>query len=186
MKLNYFLSLFIILQISFAGCIENKVQPSINQSVKEKELPSQESWNSKVFFTDSGKTKAVLISGHLRMFSIARETLLDSNIRVNFFDPSEVQTTTLTSKNGRVDDITQNLYARDSVVVVNDSGVTITTEELMWRNKDRKIVSDKFVTILSPNEKIEGYGFESDQSLRNYVIYKITYIANRSNFNSSK
>jgi hypothetical protein len=64
-------------------------------------------------------------------------------------------------------------------VVVNDSGVTITTSELMWRNKDRKIVSDKFVTILSPKEKIQGYGFESDQSLRNYVIYNITYISRR-------
>jgi hypothetical protein len=49
----------------------------------------------------------------------------------------------------------------------------------MWRNKDRKIVSDKFVTILSPKEKIQGYGFESDQSLRNYIIYNITYISKR-------
>ena len=75
---------------------------------------------------------------------------------------------------GKVDDATQNLWARDSVVVVNDSGVTITTSELMWRNKDRKIVSDKFVTILSPKEKIQGYGFESDQNLKNYRIFKAT------------
>jgi len=49
---------------------------------------------------------------------------------------------------------------------------------LKWRDKDRKIVSDKFVTIDSPDEHIEGYGFESDQHLRNYVIYNITYITN--------
>lgn len=47
---------------------------------------------------------------------------------------------------------------------------------MMWRNKDRKIVSDKFVTVISPNETIQGYGFESDQSLQNYVIYNITYV----------
>lgn len=46
----------------------------------------------------------------------------------------------------------------------------------MWRNKDQKIISDKFVTIISPKEKIQGYGFESDQSLRNYTIYNITYV----------
>jgi hypothetical protein len=54
--------------------------------------------------------------------------------------------------------------------------VVITTEEMMWRNLDKKIVSDKFVRIESPKEIIEGYGFESDQQLRNYVIYNITYI----------
>ena len=39
-----------------------------------------------------------------------------------------------------------------------------------------KIISDKFVTVISPTEKIQGYGFESDQSLKNYVIYNITYV----------
>jgi hypothetical protein len=61
-------------------------------------------------------------------------------------------------------------------VAVNDSGIVITSDEMMWRNRDRKIVSDKYVTIVSPKEKIEGYGFESDQNLRNYIIYNITYI----------
>jgi hypothetical protein len=63
--------------------------------------------------------------------------------------------------------------------VVNDSGTTITTQELMWRNKDKKIVSDKFVRIVSKQEQIEGYGFESDQSLRKYVIYRMTYVTRR-------
>jgi len=181
-----FLALLATVSIIYTGCSEDKVKLEVNSSFKNKEMPAQESWNSSVYFTDSGKTKAILISGHLRMFTVSRETLLDSNIRVNFFNPFEVQTTTLTAKRGRVDDITQNLYAIDSVVVVNDSGVTVTTQELMWRNKDRKIVSDKFVTIVSPYEKIEGIGFESDQSLRNYVIYKITYITSRDNLNNSK
>ena len=68
------------------------------------------------------------------------------------------------------------MYAIDSVVAVNDSGIVVKTNELEWRNRDKKIVSDKFVTIDSPSEHIEGYGFESDQHLRNYVIYNITYI----------
>jgi LPS export ABC transporter protein LptC len=121
----------------------------------------------------------VLFARHIRVYYDTQETLLDTSLKVDFYDDFQIKTSTLTSKRGRVDDATQNLFARDSVVVVNDSGVTITTSELMWRNKDRKIVSDKFVTILSPKEKIQGYGFESDQSLRNYVIYNITYISRR-------
>ncbi len=104
---------------------------------------------------------------------------MDDNLKVDFYNDLEKKTTTLTAKRGKVDDATKNLWAIDDVVAVNDSGVSLKTEELMWRNSDQKIISDKFVTILTPKEKIEGYGFESDQHLRNYVIYNITYVTRR-------
>jgi LPS export ABC transporter protein LptC len=170
---------FLIFVVLLFGCSDEKVKPSINAALKVEEMPAQESWNAKVIFTDSGKTQAVLYTGHLRMFSEARETLLDSSVKVEFFNEFGSVATTLTSKRGRVDDILQNLYAIDSVVAVSDSGVTLLTQELMWRNEDRKIVSNKFVTILTKAEKIEGYGFESDQGLSNYVIYNVTYVTRR-------
>lgn len=169
-----YLLLILSIIFLFQFCSTKRVKPSVDTNLNIEELPSQESWNSVVTFTDSGKTKAVLWAGHLRKYNEKRETLLDQNIKVDFYDQKEVHTTTLTSKNGRVDESTNNLFAKDSVVVYSDS-VTIKTEEMMWRNKDRKIVSDKFVKVISPKEVIEGYGFESDQSLKNYIIYNITY-----------
>ena len=174
-----FAAVLFILALIISACSEEKVKPTIDTSVKGSELPSQESWNSTVFFSDSGKTKAVLKAGHLRVYENSNETILDSNITVDFYNDLEQITTTLTAKRGKVNDATEDLYAYDSVVVVSDSGTTLKTDELMWRNKDRKIVSDKFVTILSPKEKIQGFGFESDQHLRNYVIYNITYVTRR-------
>ncbi len=174
-----FAAALFVLALIISACSEEKVKPSIDTSVKGSELPSQESWNSTVFFSDSGKTRAVLKTGHLRVYEDSKETILDSNISVDFYNDLEEITTTLTAKRGKVNDATEDLYAYDSVVVVSDSGTTLKTDELMWRNKDRKIVSDKFVTILSPKEKIQGFGFESDQHLRNYVIYNITYVTRR-------
>ncbi|MCK7524563.1 MAG: hypothetical protein MZV64_46570 [Ignavibacteriales bacterium] len=60
-------------------------------------------------------------AGHLRKFDDKRETFLDKNIKVDFYDQKEVHTTTLTSIKGRVDEATNNLYAIDSVVVFSDS-----------------------------------------------------------------
>lgn len=175
--MKYYLLLIFIISLLIVSCGEEKVKPRIDANIKGEELPAQESWNSKVVFSDSGRIKAVLYTGHLRVFTQSQQTLLDSGLKVDFYNEEQFKTTTLTSLRGKVEDATQNLYAIDSVVAVNDSDqVTITTDELMWRNKDRKIVSDKFVTIVSPKEKIQGYGFESDQSLRNYVIRDITYI----------
>jgi LPS export ABC transporter protein LptC len=174
MKLLIFLPI-ILLSI---GCDSKEVKPHVDSTISGGELPAQESWNSTVFFTDSGKTRAILYTGHLQVFNMKKETLLDEGLKVEFFNNQEQKTTTLTSKRGRVDEKTNDLYAIDSVVAVNDSGIVVKTDELKWRNKDQKIVSDKFVTIDSPQEHIEGYGFESDQHLRNYVIYNITYITN--------
>ena len=174
--MKYFL---LIIPLFFVACSKEKVKPPIVSTFEGKELPSQESWNSTIFFTDSGKTKAILTTGHLRVYEKSNETLLDSGLKVDFYNDLEQKTSTLTSKRGRVDDRTNNLYAMDSVVAVNDSGVVVRTDEMVWRDKDRKITSDKFVTITSPKEQIEGYGFESDQHLLNYVIYNITYITTR-------
>lgn len=166
----------ILFLLLILGCSKEEVKPHIDASVKGDDMPAQESWNSTVFFTDSGKTRAILYAGHLTVFPKTKETLLDDGMKVDFYDDNEVKTTTLTSKRGKVDENTNNLFAIDSVVAVNDSGIVIKTEEMMWRNKDQKILSDKFVTIETPNEMIEGFGFESDQHLENYVIYNITYV----------
>ena len=177
MKVTALLILFIVI-VSLISCNTEKVKPEVNNELLGENLPDQESWNSTVFFTDSGKTRAVLYAGHLRTFDKTHETLLDSNIKVDFYNMNEIKTTTLTAKRGRVDEKTNNLYAMDSVVTVNDSGVVIRTDKMMWNNKQKKILSEDFVTIVTPQERIEGYGFESDQNLRNYVIYNITYITN--------
>ena len=158
------------------NCTGKDVKPKVDSSFIVEELPAQESWNSTIFFTDSGKTQAILYAGHLQVFSNRKETILKDGVKVEFFNSLEQKTTTLTSKRGRVDEKTNDFFAIDSVVAVNDSGIVVSTDELQWRNNDKKIISDKFVTIDSPDEHIEGYGFESDQHLRNYVIYNITYI----------
>lgn len=168
--------LFIFIpMILFNHCTSERVKPAIDTSIKVGELPSQESWNSLITFSDSGHVKAIMNAGHLRVYEDSKETLLDENIKIDFYDENEIKTTTLTSIRGRVDDKTSNLWAIDSVVAVNDS-ITLKTDELMWRNEDKKIVSDKFVTIVTPKETIQGYGFESDQHLNNYVIYRITVV----------
>jgi LPS export ABC transporter protein LptC len=172
--MKYFL--LIVFPLFIIRCTGQDVKPHIDSSFIVEELPAQESWKSTVFFTDSGKTRAILNAGHLQVYTNRKETILDDGVKVDFFNAQQNKTTTLTSKRGRVDEATNDLFAIDSVVAVNDSGIVVMTDELKWRNIDKKIVSDKFVTIDSPDEHIEGYGFESDQHLRNYVIYNITYI----------
>ena len=66
------------------------------------------------------------------------------------------------------------MIAMGNVVVVSDSNnTTITTSLLKWNNDTRKLTSDRYVKIISPEQEIEGIGFESDETLKNYTIYKV-------------
>ena len=168
--------MFLVAFISFVSCSEEKVKPKIEESKIQGEIPIHESWNSKIVFSREGKLKAILYANHLKKYELQKITFLEG-VKVDFYNNAQKKTTTLTSKYGKVDDSTMDMYAIDSVVAVNDSGTVLKTSQLMWRNKDQKILTDKFVSIKSKEEIIEGYGFESDQHLNNYVIYNITYSA---------
>jgi len=168
--------LIIILAIMFIiSCSSEKLKPKIDESINSEELPDQESSKATITFTEEGKLKAILYSDNIKVLDNQSEKLLE-NMKIDFFDDNENRTSQLTSLYGRIDDETQDMYAIDSVVAVSDSGVVLTTDELIWKNKTKKIVSDKYVRIVNNEEIIEGYGFESDQNLQNYTIFDITYI----------
>ncbi|MCC6550966.1 MAG: LPS export ABC transporter periplasmic protein LptC [Ignavibacteriaceae bacterium] len=165
-----------LLFILLTGCDQEKIKPEVNTNLKPIDLPDQESWDSEVLLIDSSGLRAVITSGHIRVFYKNKETFFEKSLKVDFYNEQSIKTTTLTADRGRIDDETKDLYAYGNVVAVNDSGVVLKSDELIWRNGEQKIRTDKFVTITTRYESIQGYGFESDQYLRNYVIYKINYI----------
>ncbi len=165
--------LIIFSTIIFLGC-EEKIQPSVLQNLSSTNLPSQESWNTKITFTDSAKVKAILHAGHISTFDNSKTTQLDNNVRVDFYDPSGKHTSVLTALSGTIDENTNNLEAKGNVVFVSDDNVKVKTEKLLWNNQKQLVHSNEFVTITTPTEQLQGHGFESDQNLRNYRIFKVT------------
>ena len=157
----------------FAGC-EEKIRPSVLGGVSSASLPSQQSWNATVTFSDSGIVKAILKAGHISSYEGTRQTWLDNGVHVDFFDERGVHSSVLTSQLGKVDESTNNLEATGHVGVVSESGVVVETEKLFWDNNRQLIHSDEFVKITSPKENLQGHGFESDQNLKNYKIFKVT------------
>ncbi len=162
-----------LLTVAFSNCDE-KVKPAAMQINSAYELPDQESWNSSVTFSDSGMVRAILTATHIRMYEARRETFLDSGLTVDFYANTGAHASKLSSRRGRVDDATGNLEAFDDVLFVSDSGTVVRTDYLFWDQGQRKVRSDRFVTVTSPKEKLQGYGFEADQNLRNYVIYRVS------------
>ena len=151
------------------------MKPPVQRIAADEKIPDQESWNSKVVFSDSGYVRAELYANHIRMYRDRRETLLDSGIIVDFYDKGEQHTSRLLARRGRVDDDTKNLEAFEDVVFTSDSGTVVETDYIFWDNALKMVRGDRFVTITSPTERLQGYGFEADQGLKNYTVFgKVT------------
>ena len=162
-----------MIALAVIGC-EEKVKPSVLSGVSGMQLPSQESWNSTITFSDSGTVKAIVQAGHIYAYDNSTVTHLDSGVIVDFYDEVGLHTTTLTSRHAVVDEGTNNLEATGNVIVRSDSGTVVYTEKMFWDNKRQLIHSPEFVRIVSPKERLQGTGFESDHNLRNYRIFKVT------------
>jgi lipopolysaccharide export system protein LptC len=152
----------------------DKVKPPVKDITDSDEIPAQESWNSKIMFSDSGVVRATVYADHIRVYESQLVTLLDSNVLIDFYDRDGLHSSQLRADRGKVNDATKDLEAFDNIVFTSDSGTVVETDYLYWDHDSKKVRSDKFVEITSPKERLQGYGFEADQSLKNYVIRRIS------------
>jgi len=164
------LSLLLFLSI---GC-EEKIKPTVLPGALSESIPHQESWNSTVTLTDSGKIRAVIDAGYIRVYADMNYTLLSEGIRVRFFNDQGEHTSTLTANEGKVDDRSNDLEASGSVRVVSTDSTRLETSHLFWDNLKRLIHTQDHVRIISEKEKIQGRGLEADQHLQNYRIFHVT------------
>ncbi len=173
--MRFFILMCVVFCVLFMviGCGE-KIQPSVLSTMDSGSLPQQESWNSTIVVSDSGHVSAIILAGYIRVFEMSRQTQMSQGVRVRFFDKKGIQTSVLTSEEGSVDEATNNLEARKHVIVVSSDSSRMTTEQLFWNNQRALIHTPDFVEITTKKEKLQGRGFESDQSLKNYRIFRVT------------
>lgn len=163
------------LLVIFLNACEDKIKPAVLSEVDSKTLPQQESWNSTVTLTDSGRVKAVIRAGYIRVFEDPRRTLLSEGVVVDFYSDEGIRNSVLTSREGSVNDLTNDFEAWGDVVVVSqEDSSRLRTERLYWDNRRQLIHTPEFVSIVSPKEKIQGTGFEAEQNLNRYRIFRVS------------
>jgi LPS export ABC transporter protein LptC len=127
------------------------------------------------FYSDFGKVKAHLQAPVMNHVDDAKNpyTELPSGLHLTFFADSLKSQSELTAGYGISYDKSDQMIARNNVVVTNIYGERLESEELVWDQKTEKISSEKFVKITTRDEVIFGDGFESNDDLSNYKIKKI-------------
>src|SRR4030042_5734379 len=90
--------------LAVVGC-EEKLKPAV-AVVNQEQLPSHESWNSTVVFTDSARLEAVLWAGHIAVYATEQYTLFSDSVHIDFFNDLQQHTSPLTARRGGGNDTT--------------------------------------------------------------------------------
>jgi LPS export ABC transporter protein LptC len=175
-----------VLCFGLLSCEADEVKPDLLPVAITKEVPSQTSWNARLSFSTDGVVRGVLSARRVRVYESQRKTILDSNIKVDFFGADTKHTSVLTAAWAHINDASKDMTAFDSVKIRSDNSVLVETDSLVWFNQTRKVRSDAFVRITEKNGRITtGMGFESDQDLVNYHILRPVIVAPSSAFQNS-
>ncbi|GAB1429702.1 hypothetical protein MASR2M18_05340 [Ignavibacteria bacterium] len=167
--------IFLVLVTAFVGC-KNEAGDKKSVAV-EVDIPIHTIWDFSMTLMDSSRIKATISSARAIVNEKGQETTLDSAVKVEFMSVYSRRVGMLTSDSAKIDDRTRNMFAYGNVKVVSDStNVILTTPMLMWNNGKQLLFTTEKVHIVTPTEIIDGIGFESDQYLKNYKIFRVSGI----------
>lgn len=95
-------------------------------------------------------------------------------IKILFYNAAHDVESTLTAKHATAVENSHSMTARDSVVVVNNKGEVLNTDELIWDEEKKIIYSNSFVKISTADEIIYGTGMIANENFSDYTIKHIS------------
>jgi LPS export ABC transporter protein LptC len=165
--------LIVLSTFIFAGC-DNDLE-TINRVGSKNTLPVETGKNVFVNYTDSGFPRARIFAPLMERYATDDKnyTEMRGGITAYFFNRQHKVDSYLKSKYAIRYDRERKTVVRNDVVLVNNKGDTLNTEELTWNEVTQRINTDKYVRITTPDEIIMGDGLESNTEFTQYRIFKI-------------
>ncbi|HNT49569.1 MAG TPA: LPS export ABC transporter periplasmic protein LptC [Cyclobacteriaceae bacterium] len=136
----------------------------------EYEGPLSEAENVTMQYAEKDRVKVVLTAAKILEFENGDEEFPEG-ISIEFYDELGNKTSTLRANDAYFFKEENKWRGRGNVEVVNtQKEEQLNTEELFWKPADKKIFTDKFVTIKLQSEVLYGTGLEANEDLSKYQI----------------
>jgi LPS export ABC transporter protein LptC len=159
--------------LALVGAIacSQKKQPPVAAHSPLADSADQVMYGMRFVLTDKGLNRAMLQSDTAYFFDENTRIELEK-VHTTFFTTNGAKNALLTSERGRYNSRTNNMVARNNVVVVTEDGRRLTTPELTYNQQTNQISSDSPFVMTEPNRRLEGVGFRSDPDMKNIQILK--------------
>jgi len=137
------------------------------------EGPLREAENIEMYHTEKGLMKVLLKAKKINEFPNG-DSEFPEGIFIEFYDDFGKVKSTLRANSAFYNKIENKWRGVGNVEVINlEKKQQLNTEELFWTPADKKIFTDKFVTIKLETEILYGTGFDANQDLTNYHMKNI-------------
>jgi LPS export ABC transporter protein LptC len=136
----------------------------------EYEGPLSEAENVKMQYAEKDHVKVILTAAKILEFANGDQEFPEG-IFIEFYDELGNKTSTLRANDAYFFKQENKWRGRGNVEVINtQKQEQLNTEELFWTPTDKKIFTEKFVTIKLQSEVLYGTGFEAKEDLSDYRI----------------
>jgi len=158
-----------------SSCTHDVEQPS-NSRRTDSMVTREYAEKVTIEYTDSGFLKARIFSPLLVAVKQPTQPYMELNkgLKVDFYERDGNIQSYLTAEYGISYPDEKKIIVRNNVEILSVKGEMLNTEELKWDQKNRKIVTDKFVKITTPDQIITGKGLESDEAFSNWEILNVS------------
>lgn len=167
-------TLFVLL-VSTSACSNDK--PDFVKSFKDRSLvPAMYTDSVTTLISDSGKIRYRVLSEVWKVYDKMADPRWYFPKKVYFerFDDS-LRTESLVQSDTATYFTQRKLWElRKNVKLINRKGEKFETSLLYWDQRSRRIYSDSFIRIEKVDQILTGYGFESNEQLTQYRIFKQT------------
>lgn len=172
----------LVLGLALAGCTR-RGGDTIPSDVVLEDVPDQETWGVELALTMEGQPRAFVRAPYLARFEhedstftrFGPATSLDTTrVRVDVFDEFGEPSAVVESDRLTYLDEDRRFLAEGRVIVHTETGKTLRSEELTWDEAARRLRTDGFVRITTPEEQLQGYRLDADENLDTYTLAQIT------------
>jgi LPS export ABC transporter protein LptC len=172
---TYYLTLiaFAVLFFAMQSCVKTGDWQNVKQLQNDTVYP-EKATGVEINITDSGHRIAQIHSPLMERYSGKNPYLeMKKGVRALFFNKQGVKENQLDANYAISHENEKIIEVRNDVRLENVKGERLNTEKLTWNQASKKIYTDQFVKITTPDEVIYGDGFESNQNFTEYKIFKI-------------
>jgi LPS export ABC transporter protein LptC len=147
----------------------------VNKIISKANVNIEKGKDVEINYSDNGVVRIKAMGPTATRFNAEKPYLeFSDGIKIVFYNAGHQVESTLTAKRATAVENSHSMTARDSVVVINNKGEVLNTDELIWDEEKKIIYSNSFVKIATADEILYGNGMIANENFTDYTIKHIT------------
>ncbi len=144
---------------------------AIDSLTQEEKGPMESAFQVEIIYSDHGQVRMILNAARMDRYEGEKPYLeMPEGIHMIFYDTLMQESSSLRAQYAISYEDSELIEARRDVIVINDLGERLNTEQLIWDQKEARIYSGTFVKVTTEEEVLYGDGFESDERFDRWRI----------------